>query len=211
MKIINTLTNAVMTYPEFKALHPNTSFPRDMTLVQLEDYSCALVHDTERPEVTELQKVVEGAPELVEGVWRQTWEVLDRYDTVDAAAEAICRRVDALRDEKLRSGYTFTHSDDVEYTLQTRGEEDRVNWLGVLSAAQAYVMAGAGDVQTMSIRTSENATLTLSCNDLQTLMLNTLNWQSLIYGAAWQHKDTLRGYTTMSEVAAHDITVGWPA
>lgn len=211
MQLINPSTQQVVSLVQFKSLYPNTSFPRDPANIPFEDYGCALVQDTDRPEATELQRVVEGAPELVDGVWRQTWEVVDRYETVGAAAEAMCHRVDALRDEKLRSGYTFTHTDNADYTLQTRGEEDRVNWLGVLSAAQAYVMAGAGDVQTMSIRTQENDTLALSCNDLQTLMLNTLNWQSLIYGAAWQHKDTLRGYTLMSEVAAHDITADWPA
>lgn len=211
MKIINTSTQQVMTYAEFKALHPNTSFPRDMTLVPLADYSCALVHDTERPAVSELQKTVEGAPELVDGQWQQTWEVVDRYDVVTDAAEAMCHRVDALRDEKLRSGYTFDHTDGQDYTLQTRGEEDRVNWLGRLNGAQVCIFAGLGDTQTLNIRTAENVTLALTCNDVQTLLVNALNHQSSIYAAAWAHKDALRGYTTMQEVAAHDITVDWPA
>ena len=121
----------------------------------------------------------------------------------DPGVSARCAEVDALRDQLLRSGYAF-EVDGSRHAIQTRGEDDRLNWLGVLAACQALAAAGQG-AESLSIRTAANDTLTMPAAGLAQVLLGALAHQSAIYAAAWVHKDAIR-----QGDAARDITTGWP-
>jgi len=54
--------------------NPNTSFPREMTDSILAEYGVFPVKESEKPETTVYEKLVEGAPVLIDGEWRQVWE-----------------------------------------------------------------------------------------------------------------------------------------
>ncbi len=132
--------------------------------------------------------------------------------TLESVKQARCLEVDALREAKLRQGYTFTRG-GATHVLQTRDDSDRTNWLGVLAGSQAMLMAGAGG-EALSIRTQDNATLTIPASDLMQVLLGALAHQSAIYAAGWAHKDTLGQITEdtggIQAVQCHDITTGWP-
>ncbi len=140
------------------------------------------------------------------------WLGQPQTQSLEDAKQARCMEVDALREAKLRQGYTFTRG-GATHVLQTRDDSDRTNWLGVLAGSQAMLMAGAGG-EALSIRTQDNATLTIPASDLMQVLLGALAHQSAIYAAAWAHKDTLGQITEDSggiqAVQGHDITIGWP-
>lgn len=132
--------------------------------------------------------------------------------SLEEVQAARCREVDALRDSRLRLGFAFER--DGPHVLQTRGEDDRLNWLGVLSACQALVMGGQGG-SAITIRTEGNLSLSIPAVELMAILLGALNHQSAIYAVAWAHKDAINAITedtpeNVAAVQAHDITTGWP-
>lgn len=70
---INTETlDYPLTLRQVRQAVPNVSLPKEPDDVTLNALGFATVQPTERPTG---DVVTEGKPELVEGVWRQTWEV----------------------------------------------------------------------------------------------------------------------------------------
>lgn len=168
----------------------------------------------DKPEITLTQKLVQGPPEKRDGGWYYTWEIVE-LDEEEIAALTLStkeqkkQQIESKRDTILKAGFHFTH-EEKDLSLQTRDDEDRINWLGVLNASSAMIMAGAGDSPT-KIRTAENEIITLTYSQAQLLMLQTLNYQSSVYESAWHHKDALDLLTTLEEVTAYDVESGWPS
>lgn len=72
----------ITAYPigqaDIRRRFPETSFPKPLEGVDLSNYGVVTVVDTEQPAInTETQKIEEGTPVLVDGVWEQTWNVID--------------------------------------------------------------------------------------------------------------------------------------
>lgn len=200
MRIINTSTQQVMTYDEFKSLYPNTSFPRDMTLVPLTDYDCALVHDTERPEVTDLQKVVEGAPELVDGQWQQTWQIVDRYETLDDAKVALKRMASAHKPTAEYGGMTLTDGTQI-----ATGEKDQAR---IAHAVQHLRDKAEGS--TLDFK-AESGWVTMDLPTLEAIKLAVGDHVQACFTAEKNHHVAIDALTTMEEAGAYDVTSGWPA
>lgn len=142
---------------------------------------------------------------------RPIWVDLPPPPSLEEVKVARRIEVDALRDSRLRLGFAFER--DGLHVLQTRGEDDRLNWLGVLSACQALVMGGQGSAA-LAIRTEANDTLAIPAVELMAILLGALNHQSAVYAVAWVHKDAINAITEESggreAVQAYDITNGWP-
>lgn len=70
---------AVVVYPytewHFRADHPNTSFPEDLTNFDPVDFGAVAVAETAKPTPGPKEQVVELTPVLVMGAWRQNWSV----------------------------------------------------------------------------------------------------------------------------------------
>lgn len=79
-------------YPlgDLMADHPNTSFALPLDPSDLADFGVHAVAEVPAPEATIEQTVLEAAPELVGGVWTQSWAV------TDAAPELVAERRRAL-------------------------------------------------------------------------------------------------------------------
>ncbi|MGE3904635.1 MAG: hypothetical protein AB7F36_01695 [Reyranellaceae bacterium] len=77
MKLLR-INGAAIDYPyteaQLRADHPNTSFPRDLSQVDLSDWGVFLVPPVVAPAGAGRIFYIEGAPERVDGAWRQTWE-----------------------------------------------------------------------------------------------------------------------------------------
>lgn len=93
---------AISKYPvtdfDIRAKFSNTSFPRDLSTVELSTFGAAYVHPVAIPEHDRITKTVEeGTPALSDGVWVQTWAVVDR------PSEDVAYSVRKKRDEALVS------------------------------------------------------------------------------------------------------------
>lgn len=69
------------TIGELRRDNPQTSFPSQIPESLLEEFGVFKVEPTDGPEVSFDKNVSEGNPELVNGVWKQVWNVTDAsYD-----------------------------------------------------------------------------------------------------------------------------------
>lgn len=69
------------TIGELRRDNPQTSFPSQIPESLLEEFGVFKVEPTDGPEVSFDKNVSEGNPELVDGVWKQVWNVTDAsYD-----------------------------------------------------------------------------------------------------------------------------------
>jgi len=73
------IKNGVYPYSvaELKQDNNQTSFPSEMPNSLLAEYNMFPVEATEYPSVGFNKTVVEGQPELINGVWKQVWVVSD--------------------------------------------------------------------------------------------------------------------------------------
>lgn len=57
--------------------NPQISFPSEIPESLLNEYGVFKVEETNKPEVGFDKTVVEGQPELVDGVWKQVWTIVN--------------------------------------------------------------------------------------------------------------------------------------
>ena len=99
--------NKITKYPvepaEIRRQFPNTSFPKSWEGVDLTSYGVVTVADTEQPSFnTETQRLEEGNPTLVDGAWKQVWNVVNLSDSELAEITAgKAASVRATRNQKL--------------------------------------------------------------------------------------------------------------
>lgn len=93
--------------------------------------------------------------------------------------------------------------------LQTR-EQDRERWSATMQVAQQYISSGVPNEPMRSFRTEDNCQIPMTAQDV----VNCLNAMQAYFGRCldqmWVHKDAVNSKATPDEVAAYDITVGWP-
>lgn len=108
-----TKDNKIDRYPyQFSDLqrdNPNTGFPRDLSAVDLSDFSAAVIEPTQSPAFNEnKEKVVEIFPEFVGGKWVQKWSIeqLPASEKREKAKEK--RAIDVERIKvTTKAGHTF--------------------------------------------------------------------------------------------------------
>jgi hypothetical protein len=92
---INEKQNIIYPYTiqRLKSENPNTSFPEEISISLLEDYQVYPVHKSPIDQ-DYTKNYVEGEPELIDGLYHQTWII------IDASQEEI--------DERLNSKWSKT-------------------------------------------------------------------------------------------------------
>ena len=82
MLYLRVKPDQTITYPynpnELRRDHPDTSFPQVIPDTLGEEYNVFKVEPSERPQVDRTKYVVELDPILIEGVWTQQFEVVDK-------------------------------------------------------------------------------------------------------------------------------------
>lgn len=119
------------TLSDLRAEYPNTSFPQPFDQETLDSYGIVEVQTSSVPVPTYKQNVTEGAPELVEGIWKQTWVVTDK------PAEEVLVIAKALRAEAYRN-----ESDPIFFEYQ-RSERTMQDWLDKIAEIKARYPEGA--------------------------------------------------------------------
>lgn len=80
-------TGAVVTESEFRALHPNTSFPTLITVEMLDDYGADPVLEGAQPTHSEYQVVYRDGVEEMNGQWFTKYAVADMDEEAVAAVK----------------------------------------------------------------------------------------------------------------------------
>jgi hypothetical protein len=81
-------TGQVMFESEFRALHPNTSFPYVIDEATLNEFGADVVFEGPQPTATKYQVVYRDGVEQVQGKWYTKYAVSDMDDEAKAAVDA---------------------------------------------------------------------------------------------------------------------------
>lgn len=130
--------------------------------------------------------------------------------TLEQAKEAKRSAIERKRDEVMSAGFTPSTGPVAGKTLQTRGDDDKINWLTSQAAYQAAVAGGAGDVADATFRTADNETVVATYAEGLETLLGMAAWGKAIWGNSWALKDAVSGASDMTELSAIDIEEGWP-
>jgi len=76
-------TGAVMTESEFRSLHPNTSFPQQLSVALLDEFGADPVLNGAQPTATRYQIVARDGVEEINGQW------FTKFTAIDIDADAI--------------------------------------------------------------------------------------------------------------------------
>lgn len=99
------IDGVVLQYPydmsDLRQDNPNTSFPRSMTAEQYAEWNMVAVVVDPKPSYDPIYKEISTTgPSLVDGVWTQGWEILDR--DVDDITESIEDKKTEVRAQRTR-------------------------------------------------------------------------------------------------------------
>ena len=117
------------TLAKLRRDNPQVSFPSDIPDSILAEYGVYIAEGTSKPDYDPIrQNVKEGTPELVNGQWRQVWDV------TDATPEEVEQRINQLR---------------VEATLTPAQFRLGLLSMGELDAVEAAIPSASREVQIM--------------------------------------------------------------
>lgn len=203
---VNTLFIEVATglYPvtlymiieKFRA--QNMSFSMTPPRVDIEGLGYGIVMPMQRPKG---DVVIEGAPELVDGQWEQTWVVRD-YNAEEIAAQLEYAKITAndnimaVRNDDFQLGMTHTVGDKT-FNVQLR-IEDRINLIGMYTIGKEMVEAGIE--QEEEFRSYENESIMLTPQQSVDLAKAALAAVKSIYKTTWTLKDQVDAATTVAEI-----------
>lgn len=100
MEIRLRSTGAVVTETEFRAAHPNTSFPAILTAELLDGYDADAVLNGAQPSASRYQTVARDGIEEIGGKWFTRFVLVDMSDEAKAALDA--QQAASMRAERNR-------------------------------------------------------------------------------------------------------------
>ena len=204
-----------LTERQIKAAFPSTTFP---ALFRKGGY--AVVFPTPKPELTNLQIAVEGAPELTAlGTYQQTWTITDKFSNqadIDAFLAQELQTAKTSAKDRVSALYATYLYADVEVTfpsgpavIQFRDDSDRMNLSNVVQAAQALIIAGT-PTETLVYRTQDNVIQEVTAVQMVSLGMAVMAEKQALLNVSWGHRDNIDAMTTVVDVTDYDITTGWP-
>lgn len=111
MRYVKATDGVVDVYPynrrKFKEDHPHVSIPANPTADQLAEYGVYIVQETNPPADDINYNVVEVNPQLVNGVWTQTWQQ-NAASAEEIAARQAAAATRAARVEVANDGFVQT-------------------------------------------------------------------------------------------------------
>ncbi len=104
MEIRLRSTGQVMTESEFRAAHPNTSFPQQLTVDLLDGFDADPVLNGAQPSAGRYQTVARDNVEEVNGKWFTKFILIDMDDEAKTIVdENQAKSIRSTRDEKLKA------------------------------------------------------------------------------------------------------------
>lgn len=179
--------------------NPNVSLPIEPSEELMLNLGYAVVTQVTRPEG---DVVVEGTPQLIEGVYTQSWNVRsfteeELVQQLDQKKQQLNRSVMQMRDKELEEGFEHITDSGAVFGVQTR-LEDRLNMLYLNMNAERLVAAGDSTLQ--EFRSTENITHLLTPNEMVAMTTEALGFYKRILGASWVLKDLIDAAKTVAEL-----------
>lgn len=191
---VNTTTKELISRRQLQLANPNTSLPP--APVDIPALGVAYVHDTYNPPVPFGHVVVSGAPELVDGQWRVSKNVVAR--DVDGVREGLKSQVTALRKEKETSGIVINGAEvATDITDQNR----------ITSVTSNADLAGVTSINFKAVHGWSTITIT----ELKAIAGAIALHVQACFDAEFAHYQALDQLTTLEDLGAHDVQSGWPA
>jgi hypothetical protein len=100
MEIRLRSSGAVMTEQQFRAAHPNTSFPQQLTIELLNEFGADPVLNGAQAQPTRYQTAYRDGVEEINGQWFTKYSVVDM--DADAIASIDANQAKSVRDERNR-------------------------------------------------------------------------------------------------------------
>lgn len=120
MEIRIRATGQVMTDGEFRASHPNTSFPKQLSEALINNFDADVVFEGPQAQPTRYQTACRDGAEQINGKWYTKYSVADMDDDAKAATDAIqATAVRATRNQKLK---------DSDWTQVVDAPVDKTAW-----------------------------------------------------------------------------------
>ena len=95
---IRLRTGQVMTESEFRAAHPNTSFPQQLTVELLDGFDADVIMEGPQASPTRYQTSFRDGVEEVNGKWFTKYSVAEMDDEAKAALDA--QQANSVRDDR---------------------------------------------------------------------------------------------------------------
>jgi len=180
---------------------PNTCFGPTVESDLLFELGFEVVHDTAAPTG---DVVTEGAPELREGEWYQTW-VVRSFNEVEAAGQLqdrktmLAAQAESLRIAAFAKGFPYQFDGGNVYHVQVRAS-DRGNISDLRTIAKEMIAAGVE--MTFPFRVFENVSISLTAPEMVALADKTFQQVVAGYNVSWAYKDAIANAETMEELPA---------
>lgn len=179
--------------------NPNVSLPIEPSEELMLNLGYAVVVQVTRPEG---DVVIEGTPQLVEGVYTQQWDVRsfteeELTQQLDQKKQQLNRSVMQMRDKELEEGFEHITDGGAVFGVQTR-LEDRLNMLYLNMSAER--MVAAGDTTPQEFRSTENITHLLTPAEMVAMTTEALGFYKRILDASWVLKDLIDAAQSISEL-----------
>lgn len=163
---------------QIRQLHPNVSFPREMSQSAVEGFGFDIVNPTERPSG---DVVTEGEPvQLQDGSWEQTWMVRE-YNEEELAA-----RANITREDMIKNGvpYTFPGSDTPD-AIQIHDRD-----MTILNTLRIFAKDNIDNPEYVQIfRSLNNNNYHLTAQDVLDMTEHVFTTVQSIYQQSWELKD----------------------
>lgn len=130
---------------------------------------------------------------------------------LSARKEALVAEVEARRDSLIRGGFTYDFGAPGPRTLQTRDNDDKINWLTSQAAYSAAVAMGQGAIEGAEFRDAANGRFTVTYSAGLAALLAMAAWGSAVYQRSWDLKDAIDAASSHDDLDDIDIEAGWPA
>ena len=148
------------------------------------------------------------------GRWRWTGSRLEPAVSANDLGALKARKrgdVNAKRDALLTGGYrhNFGSSAGVR-TLDTRSEQDIMNWL-VLKGITDSMIATGNDADMVFLRDAGDQTFAASAQTAAGALMALLRWRTAVLTHSWHLKDQINAASSQAALNAVNIDAGWPA
>lgn len=115
-------TGAVVTDGEFRAMHPNTSFPYIISEELVNEMGADVVFEGPQPTATKYQFVFRDGVEQIDGKWYTKYSVADMDDAAKAAVDESIRSANRDTRNRKLTECDWTQLGDVRLTAQCKAD-----------------------------------------------------------------------------------------
>ncbi len=215
MKLIKIDTQEIFTRSElisfFEASGIDISIPSDLSSVDLSEFGFAFINPASPPEVPldQVAFLTDGAI-FAAGKYYEMWDSRQKTpEEFQKDKDGFSSKVEADLASAFSGGFTVPFGTLQGQVLQTRGLEDRTNWLTSQAAYSAAMMGGHGAVLGASFRTASNETFTVTYQEGFNVLLAMADWGKTIMSISWNLKDQIKNASTYEELLAIDLDGPW--